>query len=79
MAVELGPKQRGLVAEDRDHLDHKVLRAHDQQLRWLALAIHIEDLVLSDQIKSYADIARLCGVSRARVSRILYSSSGLIE
>jgi len=44
----------------------------NRQLRWLALALHIEDLVLSGQVASYAEIAGACGVSRARVTKVLH-------
>ena len=37
----------------------------------LALAHRFEELVRSREVKDYADLARLGGVSRARVSQIL--------
>ncbi len=37
----------------------------------LALAHRFEELVRSGEVKDYADLARLGGVSRARVSQIL--------
>jgi hypothetical protein len=71
LAVELGPKRREILPEDQDHRDHKIHRTRDRQLRWLALAFLIEDLVLNGQVESYAEIARMCNVSRARVSRVV--------
>lgn len=37
----------------------------------LALAIHFEDMVQSGQAKDYADVARLAGLCRERVSQIV--------
>ena len=39
-----------------------------------ALARHIEDAVDSGEFESLAAVARVCGVSRARVSQISQSS-----
>ena len=39
-------------------------------LRRIALAQHIDHLVQTGQVASYAEIARMCGVSRAAVSRV---------
>lgn len=36
----------------------------------MALAIHFEDLIRTDQAKDYADVARMNGLSRERVSQI---------
>ena len=67
VAVELGPKRRGPRGDKKPHNKQR-RHTRDRQLRWLALALHIEELVLSDQVKNYAEIGRMCGVSRARVS-----------
>ena len=76
MAVELGPKRRERRAEEQRSRECQIPRSRDRQLRWLALALHIEDLVLSGQAASYAEIARICGVSRARVNQLV-NGSGL--
>ena len=71
MTVDLVPKARRRQARKRKAQKHLIPRTRDRQLRWLALALHIEALVMSGQVKSYAEIARMCGVSRARVSIVL--------
>ena len=43
----------------------------EKQLYWLALALHIENLIIFGEMENYADIARRCGISRARLSRIV--------
>lgn len=39
--------------------------------RLMALAIHFEDLIRRGVVRDYADLARLGGVSRARISQIM--------
>ena len=46
---------------------------HERTLRRIALAQHIEHLVSTGQVESYAEIALMCGVSRARVSQVVSS------
>ena len=42
----------------------------ERRLYFIALGQHIEDLVSSSHAESLAEIARICSVSRARVSRL---------
>lgn len=70
MGVEFRSERRAREAEAQEPSDHEISRSRDRQLYWLALAMHIEELVLSGQVKSYAEIARMCDVSRARVSTV---------
>ena len=65
---------------------HKHMQAHDAEpernlstparipriARLMALARHVEELVRSGTVESYAVAARLGRVSRARMSQILY-------
>jgi hypothetical protein len=44
---------------------------HDRHLRNLALALHIQELIASGRIKNQAEVARLCEVSRARISQVM--------
>ena len=67
--VELGAR-RGEHVRKKSHSDQK-RRTRDRQLRWLALALHVEELALGDQGRSYANIAQDCGVTRARISKLL--------
>jgi len=39
--------------------------------RLMALALHIEGLIQKGVVKDYADLARLGGVSRARISQVM--------
>lgn len=43
----------------------------NKQARQLALAYHIEALIASGEVKDIAHVARVAGVSRARVSQLL--------
>jgi hypothetical protein len=43
----------------------------DRQLRNLALALHLQHLLDTGQVRNQAEIARLCGISRARVSQLM--------
>jgi hypothetical protein len=43
--------------------------------RLLALAYHLQDLIDKGVVEDYADIARLSGLSRARLSQIIYVES----
>lgn len=49
----------------------------ERALRRIALGMHIEELVQSGQVESYAEVAKLCLVSRARVSQIVSYSRSL--
>ena len=43
----------------------------DRRLYFIALARHIEEAVDSGEFESLAEVARVCGVSRARVSQVV--------
>jgi len=70
--LEVDLRRRDRPPQPRDGSD-KVeklrLDREERRLRQLALAQHIDHLVVSGQVDSLAEIAKLCGVSRARVSR----------
>jgi len=51
------------VLEERSHVDPKA--------RQLALAHHIHALIASGEMKDIAHVARVAGVSRARISQVL--------
>jgi AraC-like DNA-binding protein len=46
------------------------LAREDRHLRQIALARLIEDRIAAGEFASLADVARRCGVSRARVSQV---------
>ena len=71
IAVELGQTRREPKAEKHKSHATQIPRTRARQLRWLALALHIEDLVQSGQVDSYAEVSRLCGVSRVSVTSVL--------
>lgn len=50
---------------------HPPRRSAESRLYWLALALHIEDQVDRGRMSSYAEAARRCGVSRARMSTLV--------
>jgi len=43
----------------------------ESHLYWLALTMHIEDQVDQGRMATYAEVARRCGVSRARISTLV--------
>jgi hypothetical protein len=51
---------------------HPTRGSPESQLYWLALALHIEDAIAPSKMKNYAEVARRCGVSRARVSQVIH-------
>ena len=71
IAVELGQTRREPKAEKHKSHAPQIPRVRDRQLRWLALALHIEDLVQNGKVANLAAVARMCGVSRARVSMVV--------
>lgn len=68
--VELGnrrvePNPEPGAKAERQRQDRAARRARN-----LALAYHIDHLIRSGQVADLAGVARMCGVSRARVSKI---------
>lgn len=55
---------------------NRLAEQRERKLRWLALALHVCELVGTGEADSYAEVARRCGVSRVRVSRLL-STAGM--
>ena len=53
-----------------DNAEKLRLDREERRLRQLALAQHIDYLVVTGRVDSLADVARMCGVSRARVSQV---------
>jgi len=43
----------------------------DRRLWFIAVARHCEELINTNQVDSHAEIARMCGVSRSRISQVL--------
>ncbi|MBK9304488.1 MAG: hypothetical protein IPM94_11510 [bacterium] len=60
------PKPTPEAAVERKRQDRVARRARN-----LALAYYIDGLVRSGEIADLADVARMCGVSRARVSKVV--------
>ena len=75
LQVDLRPERRRPVAkpvvDPEARAENKRLAREDRRLRQIALARLIEDRIASGEFASLADIARRCGVSRARVSQVL--------
>lgn len=68
--VDLGgrrpaPKPEPVSKGQRQRLDRAARKARN-----LALAFHIDHLIRSGQVADLATVGRICGVSRARVSKI---------
>ena len=61
--------------EDNDAKAQKMVAASRGRIprisKLMALAIHFESLIKGQEVQDYADIARLGGVSRARVTQIM--------
>ena len=70
--VDLGRRSEPPPAhDDATRAEHRHLARQGRHLRRIALAQHIDHLVQSGQVESYAEIARMCGVSRAAVSKVV--------
>ena len=71
LKVNLRRRDRQPPSNDRaDKADNRRLDREERCLRQLALAQHIDQLVVTGQVESLAEVARMCGVSRARVSQV---------
>jgi hypothetical protein len=67
-----GPKGRRRAREASDHLTHREAPACVPKItRLLVLGHHFERLVRDGAVKDYAEIARLTGLTRARVTQIV--------
>ena len=76
MRVKIEVDLRGRVRrlQSSDKANRATVRRMDREerrLRQIALAQHIDHLIVTGQVGSLAEIARMCGVSRARVSRLI--------
>ncbi len=60
------PEADPTTRTERRRVDRAARRARN-----LALAYHIDGLVRSGEVADLAAVARLCGVSRARVSKVV--------
>lgn len=61
-----GPKPEAGAKADRQRLDRAARRARN-----LALAYWIDGLIRSGEATDLAAVARMCGVSRARVTKLV--------
>jgi len=72
LEVDLGRRDKPASQHDKaDKADNRRLDREERRLRQLALAYHIDHLIVSGQVDSLAEVARTCGVSRARVSQLI--------
>ena len=67
--VRHGRKQVALVVEKEEA--ELTAEAVPRIARLIALAIVVDEMVRSGQVESYAEIAQLAGMSRARLSQIM--------
>ncbi len=75
LKVDLRPTRRTAAAKPivdaEARAEKQLLAREDRRLRQIALARLIEDRIASGEFTSLADVARRCGVSRARVSQVV--------
>ena len=70
--VDLGRRSEPPPAhDDATRAEQRHLARQGRHLRRIALAQHIDHLVDSGVVASYAEIARMCQVSRAAVSKVV--------
>ena len=70
--VDLSRRSKRVLATSKaERADQRRHARESRHLRRIALAQHIDHLVDSGQVDSYAEVARMCGVSRAAVSRVV--------
>lgn len=60
------PKPAPAAKAERQLLDRAARRARN-----LALAHHIDSLIRSGEVEDLSAMARMCGVSRARISKVV--------
>ena len=71
MVVDFGGGRNKHQADRADPRPPGRPSSREKQLYWLALSLHIEDLITTGEIEYYADVANQCGISRARLSNLL--------
>jgi len=75
LQVDLRPERRPSTAKPvvdaEARAEKQRLAREDRRLRQIALARLIEERIAVGQFASLADVARRCGVSRARVSQVM--------
>ena len=82
LEVDLRPAGPEPVASEKHVVDPEVRAAQqrrDREERWLrriALAQVIEARIAAGVFADLADVARRCGVSRARISQVVGSNAG---
>lgn len=69
--VELGNRRPAPNPEPRARAERQRMDRVARQARNLALAYWIDGLIRSGEVADLAAVARMCGVSRARVSKIM--------
>ncbi len=45
--------------------------SREKRLRWIALALVINEMVLTGEWENYAEASRACRVSRARITKLM--------
>ena len=71
MIVDLGANRKKQQADQTSSRPPGQPSSREKQLYWLALALHIEELIISGEQKSYAEVSRSCRVSRARITTLM--------
>lgn len=73
--ISFNPADLSMVRETRPAPKEPVVQEErsqvDPKARQLALAYHIQALIASGEMKDVAHVARVAGVSRARISQVL--------
>ena len=67
-----------LASDDATRAGQRRSAREERRLRRIALAQHIDRLVQTGQVESYAEVARVCGVSRAAVSKVVDPQNQLL-
>jgi len=64
------PKDPRKIPEPMSAKQESPLPQLDRKLWYIALGRHIDDQIRIGQVESLAQVARMCGVSRARISQL---------
>lgn len=72
--TSLSPKLPPGARAERQRLERAARKARN-----LALALYIDSLIRSGEVADLAAVARMCGVSRARVSNLMWNLERMPE
>lgn len=68
---KLGRLHRSTPANESEKPVPQRLSRRDRKLQWTALALFINEMIVSGKWENYAEASRSCRVSRARITKLM--------